>query len=260
MINQEIPQAIAWFEYIRTKDTEFRNLIGQIILQEKYPDKYQKNEPTKEDLQKFFKNISTTSVIDKLVNLNSAVLRTKEGNGNIIDFDLIRFLENASIIHIFKAKRYKNLNSLNALPNLQILHLHKCHNLNAFIKIKDFKTKIDLYISDTKEVFLKSFININNLQSITIMNCEKVCLATIQHYRFLKEIRIMYCTDANIVIDFAKFPNLTSLIIQETTGKVDFINTSEARHLSFANIQQLGRTPQIEEILLNPEPQSFELV
>jgi hypothetical protein len=144
MINQEIPQAIAWFEYIRTKDTEFRNLIGQIILQEKYPDKYLKNEPTKEDLQKFFKNISTTSVIDKLVNLNSATLRTKEGNGNIIDFDLIRFLENASIIHLFEAKRYKNLNSLNALPNLQVLHLHKCHNLNAFIKIKDFKTKIDL--------------------------------------------------------------------------------------------------------------------
>jgi len=32
-----------------------------------------------------------------------------------------------------------------------------------------------------------------------------------------------------------------------------------SQNITFASIQELGRTPQIQEILANPEPQSFEL-
>jgi hypothetical protein len=79
------------------------------------------------------------------------------------------------------------------------------------------------------------------------------------YYKYLKEIRIVNCKEAYIEIDFAKYPYLTTLVIQNTQGSINFINTSEARNLSFTNIQQLGRTPQIQEIFLDPTPQSFTL-
>jgi hypothetical protein len=260
MLENTLTQALAWFKDIKENDPESRLLIGKMILQEKDPVKYLTQEPTRAELNKFFSNRTALNVIDKLSNLERAILTAQKHTGYKVDFDFIRFLENATILHVFEARKYTNLSSLNTLKNLQIIHLHECHNLSAFLNIRNFTSHIDLFITDVKDVFFSSFINFTNIQSITIMNCDKVNLKTNQHHKFLKQIRIISCTSANIEIDFAKYPYLTSLVIQDTQGKISFLNTTKARNLSFANIQQLGRTPQIQEILLDPSPQSFELV
>ena len=72
--------------------------------------------------------------------------------------------------------------------------------------------------------------------------------------RYLSSILVL------LVLKLAKYPYLTNLTIQETKGSIVFKNTSEARNLSFANIQQLGKTPQIQEIIREDKNQCFELI
>jgi len=157
------------------------------------------------------------------MNLERAILTAENYTNYKIDLDFVQYLKNVTVLHLFDARKFSNLSSLNEMDSLQILHLHNCQNLKAFVNTKDFKTK------------------------------------TNQNYKYLKEIRIAECTNANIEINFAHYPYLTTLVIQDTIGNITFKNKHQAKNITFASIQELGRTPQIQEILANPEPQSFEL-
>jgi len=256
-MKKEYFQPITWFVNL---ELENKRAVAKIILQEKNPDKYLLEEPKKEELAKFLKNRTAINIIDKLTNLERAILTAENYTAYKIDLDFVQYLKNVTILHLFDAKKYTNLSGLNEMDSLQILHLHNCQNLKAFINIKDFKAKINLFITDCNKVFFTSFINFNNMESLSIMNCNGLTLKTNQNYKYLKEIRIAECTDANIEIDFAHYPYLTTLVIQDTIGNITFKNQQQAKNITFASIQKLGRTPQIQEILANPEPQSFELI
>jgi len=257
MINQSLSQAITWFSNV---ETSIKHQLATILLQDLNPDKYLQELPSRDECKAFLKNKTTLKIITDLSNLRNAILQSTFEYKYTIDFDTIQFLESLTVLHIYDSSSYVNLKSLNQLKDLQILNFHSCDGLSAFLKLNDNRNLLSITLNECNNFFFTYLINFTKLQSLSIFDSCSVSLKTKQHYNFLKEINIINCDNANIEIDFAKYPYLTNLTIQETKGSIVFKNTSEARNLSFANIQQLGKTPQIQEIIREDKRQCFELV
>ena len=256
MIQQNLQQAITWFSNV---ETSIKHSLATLLLQDLNPEKYLQKLPTREECTAYLKNKTNVKIITSLSNLKSAILQSTYEYNYTLDFDIIQYLESLTVLHIYDSSSYINLRSLNNLHDLQILDFHSCDGLSAFLKLQNNQSLLSITLNDCDKFFFTYLINFPKLQSLSIFDSHSVSLKTKQHYNFLKEINIINCTNATIEIDFSQYPYLTNLTIQETTGSITFKNTSEARNLTFANIQQLGKTPQIQEIIKDPQEKQFEL-
>jgi len=163
-------------------------------------------------------------------------------------------------MHVYFAKNFSNLSSLNNLKHLHALHFTECYDFSSFTNFRNNENLLSVYFYECDNFDFSYFLNIPKLDIIHIVLCDGVKFKTQQCYPYVENILVECCINADIEIDFALFPHLTHLKIQNTQGTLILKNGSKSSDLYKISIQDYDTKDLYENILQNDDLRTIELV
>ncbi len=213
-------------------------LILTFFLKQHSTDENPENIPPMEEMLEVLNKPIDDTLIENIKSINTFSFSSENNYNKQFNFYNIKYLDSLKFLALVSTNHFRGLKYLKKLENLEFLDIVDCKNIADFKMAPAINNPIYLKMSHCRKAYSQDLSFINNPQSFRFSYCNKLNFASSPNLNNIKYLEFVNCSNSFIYLDFKMFPNLISLKIIKTTGKIILKNTKYGIHIFDMEIQK----------------------
>jgi hypothetical protein len=229
-----------WWDKL-SDDARTANILS-LLLEKQTPKENPYYIPSEEEVLELYNKPIDKSLIEKIKSIKTYTYRSINDYNQTFNFLNIKYLRSLKYLSLTDTKHFRGVKNIKWLENLETINLINCKNLTDFANTPEINNPLYINISECRNQNVNTFNNFTNLIFINLSDSSRLNFPSNTNLSNLRQLEFERCNNSNIEIDFKQLPNLISLKLLKTTGKIKIKNPQYANHLYHLEINKAAIT------------------